>query len=90
MKPILGARRSGRFPIPTGITFADVDPETGLLATDACPGVRAAFRAGTEPRTYCSRRWRDVELDFDEPLEAPARLIEGWMREMSRIFRRRR
>lgn len=90
MKPILTARRSARFPVPSGITFAEVDPASGLLATDACPGVREAFRAGTEPRTYCRERWRDLDFDFEEPLEAPRRLIEGWMREMGRIFRRGR
>lgn len=90
MKPILTARRSSRFPIPAGITFADVDPASGLLATDACPGVREAFRAGTEPRTYCRQRGGGADLDFEEPLEAPRRLIEGWMREMGKIFRRRR
>ncbi len=90
MKPILTARRSGRFPIPAGITFADVDPASGLLATAACPGVREAFRAGTEPHSYCRQRWRDADADFEEPLEAPRRLIESWMREMGRIFRRGR
>lgn len=36
-------------------------------------------------------RWRAADLrDFDEPLEAPARLIEGWMREMMRVFGGRR
>jgi penicillin-binding protein 1B len=90
MKPIMTTRRAGRFPIPAGITFAEVDPASGLLATDACPGVREAFRAGTEPRTYCRERWRDADFDFEEPLEAPRRLIEGWMREMKKIFRRDR
>ncbi len=87
MRPVLAARRAGRFPIPDGITFADVDPESGRLATDGCPGVREAFRAGTEPRTYCDERRRlIVRDDGDEPLRAPARIIEGWMHEMLRAF----
>ncbi len=87
LRPILAARRGGRFPVPSGITFATVDPETGRLATEACPGIREAFRAGTEPRSYCRERWPVAEpWDLGEPLEAPARLIEGWMREMMRVF----
>ncbi|MEO6029297.1 MAG: transglycosylase domain-containing protein [Candidatus Binatia bacterium] len=91
LKPIMSARRAGRFPIPAGVTFAEVDPSTGLLATAGCPGIREAFRAGSEPRAYCSTRGRDADTrDFDEPLEAPARLIEGWVKQMMRVFKRRR
>ncbi len=91
MRPVLAARRPGRFATPTTITFEEVDPETGLLATDACPGIVEAFRVGTAPRIYCRSRWREPERrDLDEPLEAPARLIENWMREMMRVFGERR
>jgi penicillin-binding protein 1B len=87
MRPILAARRPGRFPVPAGITFVEVDPESGLRATDACPGRREAFRAGTEPLASCSQRGRDFDLqDADEPLEFPRRLFEDWTREMRRLF----
>jgi membrane carboxypeptidase/penicillin-binding protein len=87
MRPILVARDRGRFAVPPGITFVEVDGETGLRATASCPGMREAFRAGTEPADYCRPRWRDVEPpDLDEPLEFPKRLFEEWTREMRRIF----
>ena len=39
---------------PDGITFVDIDPDTGKLATPACPRVfREAFLAGTEPVQAC-------------------------------------
>ena len=38
------------FEAPEGITFVDIDPDTGKLAAPACPRViREAFLAGTEP-----------------------------------------
>ena len=42
------------FDAPAGISFVDIDPDTGKLATPACPRVfREAFRAGTEPLQAC-------------------------------------
>jgi penicillin-binding protein 1B len=91
MRPILAARAAGRFAVPAGITFVEVDDATGLRATAACPGLREAFRAGTEPAGYCSARGRDVEAsDREEPLEFPKRLFQEWTREMRRIFGPRR
>jgi penicillin-binding protein 1B len=89
MRPILAARRPGRFAVPSGVTFVAIDPESGLRASDACPGRREAFRAGTEPTAWCDRRGRDFDLDdTDEPLEFPRRLIEDWTRQMLRAFQR--
>ncbi|MEI7026432.1 transglycosylase domain-containing protein [Paenibacillus sp. y28] len=43
------------FPMPEGVVSVYIDPATGKLATDACPGARLeAFAAGTEPTEYCS------------------------------------
>jgi penicillin-binding protein 1B len=42
------------FEPPPGITWAAVDPVSGLLATPQCPGpLTQAFRAGTAPRQWC-------------------------------------
>src|ERR1700678_616409 len=43
------------FPAPSGITMATMDPETGGLATSACPKQFALpFLIGTEPTQMCS------------------------------------
>jgi len=37
-----------------GITFVNIDPDTGLLATDACPqAFQESFLKGSEPTTPC-------------------------------------
>jgi penicillin-binding protein 2D len=42
------------FDVPDGIAFADIDPDTGKLATPACPRTfHEAFLAGTEPTEAC-------------------------------------
>jgi penicillin-binding protein 1B len=42
------------FEIPDNITFADIDRDTGQLATPGCPRViREAFMSGTEPTEAC-------------------------------------
>ena len=44
----LGGRASVGFDVPDGIAFADIDADTGKLATPACPRVfHEAFLAGT-------------------------------------------
>jgi membrane carboxypeptidase/penicillin-binding protein len=54
MKRALSGRPSRSFPVPDGIVFAEIDKDTGQLATAACPRVfREAFLAGTEPRDTC-------------------------------------
>ncbi|HTO87356.1 MAG TPA: PBP1A family penicillin-binding protein [Thermoanaerobaculia bacterium] len=43
------------FPVPSDIVTAEIDPETGLLATSACPArVTEVFIAGTEPKQDCT------------------------------------
>ena len=43
------------FPEPSGITMATIDPESGGLATSACPKqVPLPFLIGTEPTQMCS------------------------------------
>jgi penicillin-binding protein 1B len=54
MKTALAGRPSIPFDVPEGITFADIDPETGKLVTPHCPkSFREAFLAGTEPTQTC-------------------------------------
>src|SRR5258708_32926710 len=50
MKGALAGHADGSFEAPEGISFADIDPLTGMLATPACPRrVGAAFVAGNQP-----------------------------------------
>ena len=54
MKAALAGRESVPFAVPAGISFVDIDPDTGKLATPLCPKVfREAFLAGTEPVQAC-------------------------------------
>jgi len=46
--------RDVAFEAPEGISFADIDPATGKLATPFCPRhISEAFIAGTEPTKLC-------------------------------------
>jgi penicillin-binding protein 1B len=54
MKRALAGRPSASFDVPEGVVFADIDKDTGQLATPACPSViHEAFLAGTEPHQTC-------------------------------------
>jgi penicillin-binding protein 1B len=54
MKTALAGHASVPFEAPEGISFVDIDQDTGQLATPACPRVfREAFIAGTEPTQPC-------------------------------------
>ena len=54
MKGALAGRASVPFEVPFGITFMDIDAETGQLATPRCPKViTESFLTGTEPREVC-------------------------------------
>ena len=54
MKNALTGRASVPFDVPAGITFVEIDAETGKRATPFCPKViRESFIAGTEPRDVC-------------------------------------
>jgi membrane carboxypeptidase/penicillin-binding protein len=42
------------FPEPSGITMSIIDPESGGIATAACPkGIALPFLTGTEPTQFC-------------------------------------
>ena len=54
MKAALAGRQNVPFDVPDGISWADIDPDTGKVATPACPRVfRESFLAGTEPQQLC-------------------------------------
>ncbi|HEV3139262.1 MAG TPA: penicillin-binding transpeptidase domain-containing protein, partial [Vicinamibacterales bacterium] len=54
MKAALAGRADEPFETPEGISFADIDPATGRLATPFCPRrISEAFIAGTEPTKLC-------------------------------------
>ncbi|HEV2720857.1 MAG TPA: penicillin-binding transpeptidase domain-containing protein, partial [Thermoanaerobaculia bacterium] len=61
---------------PGGVVFRDIDPETGMLWQDGCPGPwHEVFLEGTQPTSHCpagilGRLVRRVFFDrehFDEP-----------------------
>ena len=54
MMRALAGHRDVSFDVPEGISFVDIDPDTGKLAVPGCPSVlREAFLAGTEPVQAC-------------------------------------
>ena len=59
MKAALAGRPSIPFEVPEGITFAEIDRDTGKLALPTCPRVyNESFLTGTEPTDYCElHRW---------------------------------
>jgi penicillin-binding protein 1B len=58
MARALAGHASQPFEVPEGIVFADIDKDTGKLATPFCPKVfREAFLAGTEPTELCAEHY---------------------------------
>jgi penicillin-binding protein 1B len=59
MKAALAGRPSVAFQVPEGVTFAEIDRDTGKLALPGCPRTYdESFLAGTEPGEYCElHRW---------------------------------
>ena len=54
MRTALAGRASVPFDVPEGISFVNIDAETGKLATPNCPKVISeAFLVGTEPTQLC-------------------------------------
>ena len=54
MSRALAGRGNVSFEAPEGISFAEIDRDTGKLATPSCPRVyREAFLTGTEPTETC-------------------------------------
>jgi penicillin-binding protein 1B len=54
MKNAVAGRTSSTFDAPGGVTFVEIDRDTGKIATPICPRVtNEAFLAGTEPLQQC-------------------------------------
>ncbi len=54
MQAALAGRPNVSFAVPDGITFVEIDADTGKRALPACSHVlRESFLAGTEPQEYC-------------------------------------
>jgi membrane carboxypeptidase/penicillin-binding protein len=59
MRTALAGRSNVEFQAPEGISWAEIDRDTGKLAQPGCPRVlNEAFLAGTEPLEMCElHRW---------------------------------
>jgi penicillin-binding protein 1B len=54
MKSALAGRPNSTFDVPSGISFAEIDRDTGKLALPGCPRIlNESFLAGTEPTEFC-------------------------------------
>ena len=55
MTRALAGRGNVAFTVPEGVSFVDIDRDTGRVAAPGCPRVfREAFMAGTEPSEVCA------------------------------------
>jgi len=67
MEDALKGKPKNSFKPPKGVVKVWVDPDTGKLATDACPNARATYYlAGTEPTETCDQH-KGHRLDFGAP-----------------------
>ncbi|MCU1229435.1 MAG: Multimodular transpeptidase-transglycosylase, partial [Acidobacteria bacterium] len=78
---------------PPGVTFRNIDPDTGMLWDEDCPGpLREVFLTGTAPTRHCPRGMlgavvRKVFFDrdhFDEPAAITFDQFRRWAAEVDR------
>jgi penicillin-binding protein 1B len=78
---------------PKGVTFRDIDPESGMIWQDGCPGpVHEVFLSGTAPTMKCpsgffGRIVRHVFFDrdnFDEPAAITFEQFRKWANDVDR------
>jgi penicillin-binding protein 1B len=78
---------------PSGVTFRQIDPETGMLWDEGCPGPwREVFLDGTAPTRHCPRGFlggivRRVFFEresFDEPAAITFDQFRRWADEVDR------
>jgi len=83
----------GEPPPPKGVTFRDIDPETGMLWSEGCPGpIHEVFLSGTAPTHHCPRGIfgnvvRRIFFDrdnFDEPPAITYEQFRKWAAEVDR------
>ena len=97
--PVWGAYMSsiphlrGEPKAPDGVTFRDIDPDSGMLWQDGCPGPwHEVFLEGTAPTHHCPRGIfgaivRKIFLDrehFDEPPAITYDQFRRWANEVDR------
>jgi penicillin-binding protein 1B len=71
MMRALAGHPNQSFDIPDGITFADIDVDTGKLATPKCPNTHHdPFIAGTQPTQLCELHNRPAPARLELPVEA--------------------
>ncbi len=78
---------------PAGVTFRDIDPESGMRWRDGCPGpIREVYLDGTAPTRHCPtglmgrivRRVLFDEEHFDEPPAITFDKFRRWANEADR------
>lgn len=80
---------------PPGVTFREIDPESGMLWREGCPGpIREVFLDGTAPTRHCptgimGRIVRRVLFDEDHFDEPPAITFEQFRRWANEVDRNR-
>jgi len=81
---------------PAGVTFRDIDPESGMLWQDGCPGpLHEVFLAGTAPTNRCPAGFfggiiRSVFFsrgNFDEPPAITLEQFRKWANDVDRSRR---
>lgn len=81
---------------PDGVTFRDIDPESGMLWREGCPGpIEEVFLDGTAPTRECPRGLmgrivRRILFDEDHFDEPPAITFEQFRRWANEVDRNRR
>jgi penicillin-binding protein 1B len=64
--------RADSFPQPDGIVTAEIDPETGMLATDSCPTHRPEyFIEGSQPVETCTLHSTGQPIPASSPTPEP-------------------
>ena len=62
----LAGRPNVPFDVPSGVSFADIDSDTGKLALPGCPRtITESFLAGTEPTDFCELHRESVPAISD-------------------------
>ena len=78
---------------PDGVTFRDIDPESGMLWREGCPGpIKEVYLDGTAPTRHCPtgvfgrivRRVLFDEESFDEPAAITFDQFRRWANEVDR------